>query len=316
MDQDRPTSWIDVAHLLGTTAIILAAAMLYLLIEDPYGRMGLRTSAQVPNLPERELMVSRALDPQFDSAIVGNSTSIPLQPAVLDRLTGRRFVSLSISGSGVPVALAVSRHFFRYHPHARVLLIGLDDSWCNEALESRPFPSWLYGNRLDYLLGLVTHASWGMVRAALAHPGANRLDGYHPYDETFREHDFDNPETVLKRLNRAIRRTQARYPPAHRFDAPQLLTQLISGAPAETAFVLLWTPRYLGLLPTEGTPAADEDASCKRQVGALASPRVRIVDWSGPRPDNLDPSNFYEPNHYRDNIAIKIEHQVADVLRD
>ena len=104
----QPFSVRDLIHLLGATALGFSIIVGTVYVKDPYGRSGIRPSLQVPNLGERELMVSRARDAAFDSAIVGNSTSIPLQPEILDKLADRRFVSLSISGSGAPVALTVA----------------------------------------------------------------------------------------------------------------------------------------------------------------------------------------------------------------
>jgi hypothetical protein len=315
-DSDR-NAWIDIARVIVTAALIFSLVVAFIFFKDPYGRAGFRPSAMVPNVPERELMVSRAMDPQFDSAIVGNSTSIPLQPVELDALAGHRFVSLSMSGSGAPGALTAARFFLRYHPRAAALIVALDDSWCTkgaDATEGRPFPFWLYGNDFDYIIGLFGHASWDLVKLARTERGANRLDGYHPYDEAFRGHGYDNITTTTERLNRIIRPTVARYQPPYHFEPPEMLARFIADAPASLAIVLFWTPRYVNIIPIDGTPAAEADAACKRQVAALASSRVVIVDWSGPRPENLDPANFYEANHYRDSLAIKIEREIASAL--
>jgi hypothetical protein len=312
--ESRSANWMDLARFIGATLTILVAVFVYLFVEDPYGRWGFRSSSQIPNLAERELMVSRAMDPQFDSAIVGNSTS----REVLDRLTGDHFVSLSMSGSQSPVALTAASFFLRHHLRAKVLIVALDDSWCtkgDDVDEIHPFPDWLWGNRLEYLAGLSTHLSWETIRAAHAKSGANRIDGYHPYDDAFREHGFNDIEVVKSRLDQAKRPVEARYSPPYHFDPPEKLRDLIANSPGNVTFILLWTPRYLSIIPMERSAATVADAACKQQVAKLAAPRVRIVDWSGPRPENLDPSNFYETNHYRDALALKIENEIADSLR-
>lgn len=319
MQENRPATWIDLARFLGATLAILAAVFVYLFVKDPYGRWGYRSSAQMPNLGERELLVSRALDPQFDAAIVGNSTSIPMQPEILDRLTGYRFVSLSMSGSQSPVALTAATFFLRHHPLAKVVIIALDDSWCTEGDdvdETHPFPDWLWGNGAQYIFGLATHLSWDTIRVALTEREHNRLDGYHPYDETFREHGFDDIKMVKHKLDMAKRPIETRYSPPYLFDPPQALSKFIRSAPDRVTFVLFWTPRYISIQPLEHSAAAAADAACKQQVAKLASSRARIVDWSGLRPENLDPSNFYETNHYRDKLAIKIEQEISQKLAD
>jgi hypothetical protein len=315
---ERQLSWRDFFRVFCGAAAASAVVYVYVLYKDPYGRLGIRSSTQSLNLPERELMVTRALDPQFDSAIVGNSTSLPMQPAVLNHLTGYHFVSLSMSGSQSPAALVAARFFLDHHANAKLLIIALDDSWCTngaDADEQRPFPFWLYGGRLDYLIGMAANLSLEMVRTARStEHGDNRIDGYHPYDEVFRAHDFNNIDVVKEHLNRAKRPTQARYPAPYRFEPPERLRQLIADAPGVT-FILLWTPRYLSILPVEGTSAAEADSACKRQVAELSS-RAHVVNWSGPRPENLDPANFYEPNHYRDTLAIRIEEDIAQAIKD
>lgn len=319
MQESRPTTWMDLVRFLGVVAGILFVVFVYLFFKDPYGRWGYRSSAEMPNLGERELLVSRALDPQFDAAIVGNSTSIPMQPEVLDRLTGYRFVSLSMSGSQSPAALTAATFFLRHHPLAKVVIIGLDDSWCtqgDDVEETHPFPYWLWGNDAQYLFGLATHLSWDTIRVARTEREHNRIDGYHPYDEAFHEHGFDDVEMVRAKLDKAKRPVQSFYLPPYRFEPPESLRGLLASAPDSVTFVLLWTPRYISIQPVEHSTAAAVDAACKQQVAELASPRVRIIDWSRRRQEDLDPANFYETNHYRETLAIKIEQEIAEAIRD
>ncbi len=311
----------DLIYLLGASALFFSAIVGTLYVKDPYGRAGIRPSSQVPNVGERELMVSRARDISFDAAIVGNSTSIPMQPEVLDKLTGRRFVSLSISGSGAPAALAVARFFLRHHPSARALIVALDDTWCRDArgmAEGRPFPFWLYGSDLGYIAGLYANASFEMLDLALyAERGGLRLDGYHPYDEAFIGHHYDNVDVTRERMDRLIRPTGTdRSRPFHSLP-PELLGQLIATKPAVT-FVLFWTPRYISIIPQPDTPAAEADNACKQQTVVLIEQyaNVRLVNWAVDRPENRNPANFYEANHYRDTLALRIAHEIAEVLRD
>ena len=317
-------SWATVFHFLGAALVFYTLAVVAIAVSDPYGRLGVRTGSQLPNLSERPLKVSRALDQNFDSAIVGNSASIPMQPEVLDRLTDLKFVSLSISGSGAPAALKTAQFFLDHHPAAKTLIVGMDDSWCRTAsgmAEGVPFPFWLYDTVPAYFFGLFTNASLDMLRESYLLEARNgfRADGYHPYDEIFNEHGFNDIEVVLKRLNRAKRPTQP-IPPVpfpYIFEPPIQLERLIAETPS-TTFVLFWTPRYITLLPIPDTPAEAVDKACKKQVAEIARQHsnVRIVDWSEDRPENRDPENFYEANHYRDTLAIKIEADIANALKD
>jgi hypothetical protein len=323
-ERSQRNSWGPVFHFLGAALVFYSIAVVAIAVSDPYGRLGRRTSRQIPNLSERPWKVSLALDQSFDSAVVGNSASIPMQPEILDRLTGSKFVSLSISGSGAPAALTIAKFFLDHHPTAKTLIVGMDDSWCRTAsgmAEGVPFPFWLYDTLPAYFLGLFTNASFDMLRESYLLEARNgfRFDGYHPYDDAFIEHGFNDIDVVLKRLNRAERPTQP-IPPVplpYIFEPPILLERRIAETPS-TTFVLFWTPRYITLLPIPVTPADAADKACKKQVAELAMQHsnVRIVDWSEDRPENRDPENFYEANHYRDTLAIKIENEIANALKD
>jgi hypothetical protein len=309
----------DLVQLIGAIALAFSVVVATVYIRDPYGRSGIRQSREVPNLGERELMVSRARDPSFNSAIIGNSTSIPMQPEILNKLTDRKFVSLSISGSGAPVALSVVRFFLRYHVSDQTLILALDDTWCRGAqdmAEGRPFPFWLYGNDLDYLAGLYANASFEMLHLAFyGKPGGLRPDGYHPYDEAFIGHHYDNVDATAARMDRLIRPTESNRPRPFTSVPLVLLGELIAAKPVAT-FVLFWTPRYISIIPQPNTPAAEADAACKQQSGALAEKyaNVRLVNWASDRPENRDPANFYEANHYRNELALTIQRDIAQAL--
>lgn len=321
MPKAQPFAVKDLVQLLGAITLAFSAIVVTLYVKDPYGRAGIRPSSQVPDLGERESMVSRARDPAFDSAIVGNSTSIPMRPEILNKLTDRRFVSLSISGSGAPVALSVARFFLRYHASAQILILALDDTWCRGAqdmAEGRPFPFWLYGNDLDYLAGLYTNASFEMLHVALyGKPGGLRSDGYHPYDEAFIGHHYDNVDATRGRMDRLTRPTGTSRSRPFTSVPLVLLDELIAATPAVT-FVLFWTPRYIRIIPQPNTPAAEADAVCKQQSAALTEKyaNVRLVNWALDRPENRDPANFYEANHYRNELALTIQHEIAQALKN
>lgn len=307
------------AKAAASAIFIILAFVCVVFLKDPYGRWGWRSSDRVANLAERTLMVSRALDLSFNAAIVGNSTSIPMQPEVLDRLTGLKFVSLSMSGSQAPAAITTAIFFLHHHPQAKALVVALDDSWCTngkDVAELRPFPFWLYSDDLSYLFGLFTHASFTMLRESFAHPGLLRLDGYHPYDQIFREHGYTDLALVVARLDKTKRPTAARYPQPYIFEPPNLLKQMIEQTPERVRFIIFWTPRYISIIPETNSPASQQDAACKGQVADVIATHsnATVIDWSEDSPENRDPVNFYETNHYRDSLAVLIERDIASKL--
>jgi hypothetical protein len=316
------TWWRFLAGAAAWAAFLYAAIVVSLFFLDPYGRSGIRPSDKIANLPERLLMVSRAMDPAFDSAVVGNSTSIPIEPGTLNKLTGLRFVSLSMSGSQSPAAITAARFFLQHHSTARAVVVAMDNSWCtrgHDVDETHPFPFWLYGSNAAYFVGLVQNASTAMFATSAADPGNNRLDGYHPYDEAIRKALGSDPDRIRDRLDKLSRPTQALYATNLTFGPPIALSVMVGESNYSVHFVLLWTPRYKTLIPKPDTPAAAADSACKLQVANEFSQRknVKIIDWSGDdRPENLDSSNFYETNHYRDSIARLLNRDIASALQN
>ena len=306
----------DLLHVAMACMILFGAVVAVVYYYDPYGRAGIRSSSQVPNVGERELKVSVARNPLFDSAVVGNSTSIPMQPEILDGLTGRKFVSLSVSGSGAPVALTVARFFLRHHPAANTIIVAMDDTWCrNERTmaEGRPFPFWLYSGNLEYIGWLYANMSFELLNHTFFAQGNGfRVDGYRPYDVAFVAHGYDDIAFVKAVMDKVIRPTGTDYVRPFRFEPLIQLEELVSSNPRVT-FILFWTPRYLTLIPVQDSPAADYDNACKQRSIEIVNrnSNARIVNWAGDSSENRNPANFYETNHYRDTLAIKIEHDIA-----
>src|SRR5579864_5794761 len=82
-------------------------------VVDPYdsGRFGLLGIAGVDDKLPYTANASRARDPRFDSAIIGNSTGQLIAPAELSPATGKHFVQLVAPGATPRGHLAVL-HFF------------------------------------------------------------------------------------------------------------------------------------------------------------------------------------------------------------
>ena len=99
-------------------ALALGCAVVFALVMavDPYdsGRFGILGIEGISDESPRTANASRARDPQFNSAVFGNSTGQLLKPSELSRLTGARFVQLTVPGTGAaraarPAAIFSSR---------------------------------------------------------------------------------------------------------------------------------------------------------------------------------------------------------------
>jgi hypothetical protein len=156
-DSDSAAAWGRcLAACLGTLAIGAALIMLGMLVVDPYdsGRFGWLGIEGITDGNPRLANASRARDPQFDSAVIGDSTAMALDPVELSRSTGAHFVKLTQYGLDPREQLAMLEFFIRHHQRFGALVVVTDMAWCAPhplpALQG-PFPFWLYGqSTLDY----------------------------------------------------------------------------------------------------------------------------------------------------------------------
>ena len=83
--------------LIGAAALVLAL----MVVVDPYdsGKLGLLGIDGVNSRLTQITAASRARDPNFNAAILGNSTAQMIEPAELSRAAGLRFVQLYTTGS-------------------------------------------------------------------------------------------------------------------------------------------------------------------------------------------------------------------------
>src|SRR3954470_9657159 len=115
-------------------ALVLGAALILLVVVavDPYdsGKFGWLGIEGVSDDNPRIANASRARDPQFDSAVIGDSTAMLLDPAELSQFTGARFVKLTGFGLDPREQLAMLDSFIRQHRRIGALVVVTNMSWC------------------------------------------------------------------------------------------------------------------------------------------------------------------------------------------
>ena len=168
-------SWARwLATFLSTLALGTALVMALVILVDPYdsGRFGWLGIKGVSDESPRTANASRGRDPQFDSAVFGNSTGQLLNPTELSRASNARFVQLTVPGTGPREQLALLQWFARHHERIGAIVIVTDSTWCTEdaALPPlNPFPFWLYGDSdLTYLGRLFSARALGRTMRRLA----------------------------------------------------------------------------------------------------------------------------------------------------
>lgn len=297
---------------VGATAAVAVAV-------DPYdtGRFALLRVPGVPDQGQRTANASRARDPAFDAAVIGNSHVQLLAPERLNPLTGLSFVSLATPAAMPRDHAVLLRYFARHHPDAKAVVVGTDTFYCGPDVtvpEAKPFPDWLYADSAwDYLRGIVRWELVGTIperiRYALGREKRARPDGYWDYTELLKreskgEADLDRPFDFTP-----VNATG-------RFPSIDLLRDALRAVPAETAVILLRPPVYVTALPPPGSPGERIQADCLAAMRAVAGerPRTAIVDWRGERAETRDKANFYDHAHYGQAVARLLEIDIAAAL--
>lgn len=317
----EPAAWGRwLATFLGVLALGVALVFALVLAVDPYdsGRVGVLGISGVRDASPRTANASRARDPQFDSAVIGNSTGQLIKPEELSRLTGRRFVQLTVPGTGPREQLAIMDFFLRHHPRPGALVITADASWCvrDPALPlQHPFPFWLYGeSRLDYFGKLFSsralRLTWQRLLIGLGLRQRSAPDGYWDYEK---EGAGEFQPVIVPRDDGG----PAPQSMSENFPGVALLGAAIAKLPADVPVVLFVPPAYHTMIPRAGSLASAEEAACKAALGKLVAGRARsnFIDFRVDNALTRDRANFMDFGHYRANIARRMEAAIAESIK-
>ena len=298
--------------LFGATGLVY----LFLLVLDPFdtGRFPSVGIAGVMDESPRTANASRGRDPRFDSAIVGSSTGQPLDPTRLARATGLSFVQLTTPGTGPREQLALLDYFVARHERIGALVLVVDNTWCTQDASlpmTHPFPFWLYADHIEYLRNLlseraVRHA-FRRIGIALGVKQATDPVGYKDY-EAGKAWNFHPDISSL-----ALPASAPLPLPDVRFPAIERLGDFLGRQRSAAPFVIVMPPIFATALPRVGTAEAAHLAACKAALARVASgrPGARLLDFHVDDEVARDPRNFMDTEHYRAEIARKVEAGIA-----
>jgi hypothetical protein len=302
---------------LGISALLLWAAMIVI---DPYdsGKFGWLGIEGVDDRTTFTAAASRARNPRFDSAVIGNSTAQMLNPAELSRATGLRFVQLYMTGARPLEELAVLDFFVRHHPRAGALVIVADPFWCahKPTDPDGAFPYWLYGeSSIKYAVRLLSRQSvehaFQRLSIGLGLRERNDPSGFFSYEDiwlpgTF--HDINRPKDPPPAPTAAGRDV---FPEIARLDAA------IKKLAADVPVVVVVPPTFYPTVAKPGTVAGEEREACnaalKRTVAGR--PHSNFIDYRVDNALTRDDANFADFIHYRPTIASKIHEGIAASIR-
>jgi hypothetical protein len=306
---------------------VTLAVYLFVVTVDPWDALPLSPSlARRPvTTAARYALPMLARSPQFDSAVIGTSTMIQLNPNRLDPLFDAHFVNLAILKATSYEQARLLQVFLDAHPAPRFVVIGLDVRWCDPQPQARytdyEFPEWLYeqvrwrGYLRMFNLFAVQEAGrqfWAILGLKQAQHG---IEDSFAYSEADRRYD------AVRAREKVVAEGMAPGPadpaaPVERFayTTYHRLQSALAAIPESTRKLLVFVPFVLAYQGPDGSATRAYWAECKRRISGLATRRSNVVvaDFMIPSPITEDETNYFDVLHYRPKIA---DQMAADLAR-
>lgn len=315
----------------GTAAVVAGILYAFVILVDPFDTLPLSWPADRGPVAGNARFAFPALAraSQFDSAVIGTSTSRLLRPQTLDPAFQAHFANLAMNDATAYEMARLLEVFARAHPAARQVMVGLDVRWCStgrgyEKLTGRPFPEWMYGTsrwhgyaEMFNLYAIQIAGQAFGILTGLKPPNYGR-DGYTSFVPPDSQYD---PARVAQHLRAA----GPSVPPGEREGEPAswlfptvgLLRQTLATLSPHTGKLLFFVPYNHVLLSPDGSDGAAVWAECKRRIVALAgaTPNAVVVDFMLPSPVTLGDDNYWDPLHYRVGTADRLALDLAAAAR-
>lgn len=310
-------------------AIGCAVLYAFVALVDPWGVLPFHIPAERPPISTnaRYAFAGLARSDRFDAAIFGTSTSRMLRPASLNEAFGARFANLAMNAATAYEQSRLFDVFLRAHPRPRAVIIGLDHVWCDagplqrytprafpEAFyEASPWPA--YREMLSFYAVQEATRQFAVL-TGMMRPRYGR-DGYTRFLPPEERYDAARAAANLPPLPPETSRHIATPPADLPMPPMAFLQRMVAATPEQTRLVLVFMPLYLGAQGAPGSGSAAVTEACKREVVAMARarPGTVVLDYWRASPITREPTNYWDPMHYRDAIAERIEAALSRAAR-
>ena len=135
---------------LGTFVGGIVAAALFILLLDPFDMVPFSLPIERPLVSgsQRFAYPQAMRSKRFDSIIVGSSTARLIDPEQLNGPFNARFANMAMNASSAWEQWRTFEYFRRNAGAPKVLIIGIDDGWCDPNADRdrmrHGFPEWMY----------------------------------------------------------------------------------------------------------------------------------------------------------------------------
>jgi len=330
-------SWRRFARLIaGVGAGALLFVVSFLVIADPYDTLPF--SPDFDRAPattnQRFSYPAIAMDPAFDSIVIGTSTTRLLEPAKLNASIGGRFANLSMN-SGMPYEQAqILDLFLRHHPLPRTVIFGIDAVWCatrpSPQFTERPFPPWLYDDsRWNDVLHLLNFSSVEQAGRQVAQLLGLRQekygrDGYRNFLPPLREYDQEKARELIYGSQAPVL-APPEVPPAGgygdfrqqlRFPDHEILAKAVTALPESTRKIFLIAPVHAISIAVPGSQAEAFWQECVSRIAAIGARagNAHVFNFRIRSEITTDDLRYWDSLHYGTETADRVVSLIADGL--
>jgi hypothetical protein len=262
--------------------------------------------------------------------VIGSSTMRLLNPERLDPLLGARFANLAMNSATAYEQMRVHALFSLHHAKTKYVIVGIDDSWCKreqayEKFTFREFPEWMFDeNQWNDLLYLFNDKALENTVRLLELVGARRepkyeKSGYRDFTVDFGNYDRVWVEKRLYPRGKSPATGPGQLAPSSlqpkwEFATHPLLESMLAleaSLPKNT--ILVFAPIHAAYLAQTETLYRE----CKDRIVKIGRTHgVRIIDFMIESDITKRDDNYWDPLHYRSEVARIIETDIANELNE
>ena len=326
--------------LLSVMMMALALSYLFIIIIDPFDNLLLSPDlkrVQVKGI-DRDFKPSLARRPQYDSVVIGSSSSMLLHPGRLSKAFGARFTTLAMPAASPYEQDRLLALFHRHHPAPRYVIMGVDRFWCE--LKSvpkqigytvgQPMRDWLYDeNRWNNWPGLTSKMlkyTRRQVQSLLdPNPDPSARDGYYNFTvEDYGSYDlnrarnniYGQQQPILRPKHFKLVNLDTVSGQGSMFPEVERLGNRLAALPSETVKLVLFPPYHWYRLFQMGKDSQYRLAECKLRIAALGErlDNYHVLDFMRLSPISIEDSHYWDREHYNTEIAKSMEIMISDAV--
>lgn len=275
-----------------------------------------------------------AMDPAFDSVVVGTSVVRLLKPAELETALGGRFANLSMNSAMPYEQSQILGLFLRHHENPKTVIFGIDDVWCGRRaspkLTERPFPPWLYdANRWNDVLYLFNPSALEEAGRQLAQITGLREEKYQR--NGYRNFLPPRSEYDLAKAQKAIYhgRPPALLPPVEAPDGNfaamrrelvfpdlEILRAMTAALPASTRKIYVGAPVHAIASAIPGSKSEAVWHECMSRIADIGEKHGNafVLDFRIRSDITTEDSNYWDNLHFGTETARRVVELIGEAV--